>query len=92
MNMKPTDFTPLALAASLLSGAFLLNIHPAAAQNSPAPSTTATRPATTPTGQTSIPNASPPATTTQTTGEVSRDPAIKKMNEDEKHKIDTEGK
>jgi hypothetical protein len=92
MNVKPKDFTPLALAASLLSGAFLLMIHPAAAQNSAAPGTTATRPASTPTGQTSVPNASPPATTTQTTGEVSRDPAIKKMNEDEKRKIDTEGK
>jgi hypothetical protein len=92
MNMKPTGFIPLALAASLLSGAFLLNIHPAEAHNNSAPSITATRPAKTPTGQTSIPNASPPATTTLTTGEVSRDPTIKKMNEDEKHKIDTEGK
>jgi hypothetical protein len=52
MNMKPTTLTPLALAASLLSGAFLLNIHPAEAQNDSAPSTTATRPAKTPTGQT----------------------------------------
>jgi hypothetical protein len=91
MNTKPTGFTPLALAASLLSGAFLLAVHPATAQNS-APPTTATRPATTPAGQTSMPNASPPATATQTTGEVSRDPAIKKMNEDEKRKVDTEGK
>lgn len=92
MNMKPTALTTLVLAASLLSGAFLLSIHPAGAQNRSAPSATATRPAKTPTGQTSIPNTSSPATTTQTTGEVSRDPAIKKMNEDEKHKIDTEGK
>jgi len=92
MNRKSTALTPLALAASLLSGAFLLNIYPAEAQTNSAPSTTATRPATAPTGQTSTPNASPPATTTQTTGEVSRDPTIKKMNEDEKHKIDTEGK
>ena len=94
MNIKPAVLTPLtlALAASLLSGAFLLNIHPAEAQNNSAPSATATRPATAPAGQTSLPNASPPATTTQTTGEVSRDPTIKKMNEDEKRKIDTEGK
>lgn len=92
MKIRPTAFTPLALAAFLLSGAFLLSIYPAEAQNTSAPSTTATRPAATPTGQTSIPNASPPATTTVTTGEVSRDPTIKKMNEDEKHKIDTEGK
>jgi len=92
MKMNPTAFTPLALAASLLSGAFLLSLRPAEAQNNSAPSTTATRPAKTPTGQTSIPNASPPATTTQTTGEVSRDPTIKKMNEEEKHKVETEGK
>jgi hypothetical protein len=45
-----------------------------------------------PTGQTSIPNNNPPATATQTTGEVSRDPVIKKMNEDEKRKVETEGK
>ena len=92
MNVKPTTIPHLALAASLLSGAFLLNIHSAAAQTSSAPSTTANRPATTPTGQTSIPNAAPPATTSQTTGEVSRDPTIKKMNDDEKKKIETEGK
>jgi hypothetical protein len=92
MKMKLTALKPLALAASLLSGAFLLSIHPAGAQNSSPPSATATRPATTPTGQTSIPNTSSPATTTQTTGEVSRDPGIKKMNEDEKHKLETEGK
>jgi hypothetical protein len=92
MKMKLTAFKPLALAASLLSSAFLLSLHPAGAQNGSPPSATATRPAKTPAGQTSIPNTSPPATTTQTTGEVSRDPGIKKMNEDEKHKLEIEGK
>jgi hypothetical protein len=99
MNTKPTitrtitrTITPLALAAFLLSGAVFLNAHQAMAQNSAAPSTTATRPAAVPTGQTSIPNNSPPPTATQTTGEVSRDPAVKKMNEDEKRKVETEGK
>jgi hypothetical protein len=76
----------------MLAGVFFLNLHPASAQSSAAPNTTATRPATTPTGQTSVPNNSPPATTSQTTGEVSRDPAVKKMNEDAKRKIETEGK
>jgi hypothetical protein len=33
-----------------------------------------------------------PATTTQTTGEASRDPMVKKMNEDEKAKVETKGK
>jgi hypothetical protein len=86
--MKPNA---TALAVSLLSSVVLLNAQAATAQTSP-PSATATRPATTPPGQTSMPNESPPATTTQTTGEASRDPVVKKMNEDEKQKVDTKGK
>ena len=91
--MKPSS---TALAVSLLSSVLLFNAQAATAQTtSPTtspPSTTATRPATTPPGQTSIPNESSPATTTQTTGEASRDPMVKKMNEDEKQKVDTKGK
>jgi hypothetical protein len=87
--MKPNS---TALAVSLLSSALLLNAQAATAQTNSPPSATATRPATTPPGQTSIPNQSPPATTTQTTGEASRDPVVKKMNEDEKRKVDTKGK
>ena len=81
-----------ALAASLLSSVLLLNAQAATAQTTSPPGTTATRPATTPPGQSSLPSQSPPATITQTTGEVSRDPVIKKMNEDEKQKVDTKGK
>ena len=81
-----------ALAVSLLSSVLLLNAPAATAQTASPPSATATRPATTPPGQTSLPNDAPPATTTQTTGEVSRDPVVKKMNEDEKQKVDTKGK
>jgi hypothetical protein len=44
------------------------------------------------TEQTSIPNAAPAATTTQTTGQSNQGPTVKKMNEDEKKKIETEGK
>jgi hypothetical protein len=69
----------------------VLIVGSAIAQTS-TPSATATRPATTPAGQTSLPNEAPPATTTQTTGEVSRDPVVKKMNEEEKHKFETKGK
>jgi hypothetical protein len=69
-----------------------LNAQAATAQTTSPPSTTATRPATTPPGQTSIPNESPPATAAQTTGEASRDPMVKRMNEDEKQKVDTKGK
>jgi len=79
------------LGASLMTSAFLQNSLATAQTNSP-PSATATRPATTPSGQTSMPSGGPRATTTQTTGEVPRDPVVKKMNEEEKQKVNTEGK
>jgi hypothetical protein len=63
----------------------------AVAQTNP-PNTTATGPTKTGPEQTSIPNASPPATTTQTTGATNQDPKVKKMNEDEKKKVEKEGK
>jgi hypothetical protein len=78
--------------AALVSSVLLVNVQEAAAQANPPPSATATRPATTPPAQTSAPNAGPPATTTQTTGEANPDPTVKKMNEDEKQKVDTKGK
>jgi hypothetical protein len=81
----------IALGTLLVTSVFLYNASVTAQTNSP-PSATATRPATTPSGQTSIPAEGPPATTTQTTGEVTRDPVVKKMNEDEKQKVNTEGK
>jgi hypothetical protein len=87
--MKPNA---TAIAVSLLTGVVLLNAQAATAQTSPPPGATATRPATAPPGQTSMPNESPPATTTQTTGEASRDSVVKKMNEDEKQKVETKGK
>jgi hypothetical protein len=80
------------LAAVLLSGVLLFDVQATNAQTNASPGTTATRPAKTPPDQTSIPGNGPPATTTQTTGEASRDPTIKKMNEDEKSKVDTKGK
>ena len=86
--MKPN---PTALAVSLLAGALLLNAQAASAQANPPPAT-ATRPAKNPAEQSSMPSNAPPATTTQTTGEASRDPVVKKMNEDEKAKVETKGK
>ena len=80
-----------ALAVSLLSGALLLNVQAASAQANPPPAT-ATRPAKDPANQSSMPSSAPPATTTQTTGEASRDPMVKKMNEDEKAKVESKGK
>jgi len=83
----------MTLAVSLLSSVILLNLGAAAqAQTGSPPGATATRPAKTLPEQTSVPNASPPASTTQTTGQASQDPTIQKMNEDEKQKVDTKGK
>jgi hypothetical protein len=85
--------TKAATLAALVSIALLSNVQEVAAQtNPPPPSATATRPAKTPPEQTSVPNASPPATTTQTTGESNQDATVKKMNEDEKQKVETKGK
>jgi hypothetical protein len=88
--MDKTLIKPMALAASVLTGALLLGIETASAQTDK-PGTTATRPANTLPDQTSVPNNAPPATTT-TTGTAPRDETIKKMNEDAKRKVDTEGK
>jgi len=76
----------------LLSGVLLFDAQATNAQTSAAPAATATRPAKTLPDQSSVPSSGPPATTTQTTGEASRDPVIKKMNEDEKSKVDSKGK
>ena len=78
--------------AALLSSVLVLNSQQAVAQANPPPDTTATRPAKTPPAQTSLPSDAAPATTTQTTGATNQDATIKKMNEDEKQKVDTKGK
>jgi hypothetical protein len=86
MNTKVTTL------AVLVASVLVSNVQEVAAQTNPPPSATATRPATTTPGQTSVPNASPPATTTQTTGESNQNATVKKMNEDEKQKVDKTGK
>ena len=80
------------LAAAMLSGVLLFDAGAANAQTGTSPGTTATRPAKTLPDQTSVPSSGPPATATQTTGEASRDPTIKQMNETEKAKVDSKGK
>ena len=85
MNTKVTTL------AALVSSVLLWNVQEVAAQANPPPAT-ATRPAKTPPEQTSVPNTGPPATTTQTTGDSNQDATVKKMNEDEKQKVDTKGK
>ena len=83
--------TRVTTLAVLISSVLLSNVQEVGAQTNP-PAATATRPAATPQGQTSVPNDSPPATRTQTTGESNQNPTVKKMNEDEKKKVDTTGK
>ena len=82
----------MTLAASLLSSVFLISSLPAQAQTGTTPAATATRPASAPPEQKSLPNNAPPAGTMQTTGEASHDPVVNKMNDDEKRKVETEGK
>ena len=78
--------------ALLLPGVLLLSMQAVNAQSSSPPPATATRPAENTPGQTSVPNDSPPATRTQTTGQTNPDPTVKKMNEDAKRKTEREGK
>jgi hypothetical protein len=92
MNDTSEALKPVMLSALLLSSAILFGMQTATAQTNASPNATASRPAKAPTEQTSEPNAAPPATRTQTTGEDNRDATIRKMNEDEKQKVDTTGK
>jgi hypothetical protein len=80
------------LAATLIAGVFVFGAQTALAQTTSPPGATATRPARVLPDQTSVPGNGPPSTTGQATGETSRDPTIKKMNDDEKQKVDTKGK
>ncbi|KJC58413.1 hypothetical protein UP10_26125 [Bradyrhizobium sp. LTSPM299] len=80
------------LAATMVAGVFLFSAQAVFAQSNSPPSATATRPARVLPDQTSVPGNGPPSTTGQATGETSRDPTIKKMNDDEKQKVDTKGK
>ena len=70
-----------------------LSFYPQAAMaDDAAPKATATRPAQDRPGQTSSPNAAPPATTTHTTGSTKQDPQTKQMNKKALQKIEKEGK
>ena len=88
--MKPTTSDARGIATG---GRLSFRASQAAnAQTNSPPAATATRPAKHPQEQSSIPSNAPPATTTQTTGEASRDPMVKQMNEKEKGKVESEGK
>jgi hypothetical protein len=93
MKHAPNALKPGALRLKTLALSSVLSVlllpQQVNAQTSPPPAT-ATRPGTP--EQTSVPNQAPPASRTQITGEESHDPMIKKMNEDEKRKVEKEGK
>jgi hypothetical protein len=89
MNPIHKDLSGSLFIATLAS-VLLVNADAASAQSNSPPPATATRPAQP--EQTSIPNNAPPATRTQTTGEANHDATIRKMNEDEKQKVNREGK
>ncbi|WP_424631839.1 hypothetical protein [Bradyrhizobium sp. SYSU BS000235] len=84
--------TARSIQLALLSGCLLFGAASTVAQTSPAPNTTATRPADTPPGQTSAPNASPPTNIKKPTGSTDQDETVKRMNEEEKRKVDSKGK
>jgi hypothetical protein len=90
MRTHPIQFRTL--AATAVAGGLVFCVQAALAQGNSPPPATATRPARTLPGQTSVPSNGPPSTASQTTGEASRDPTIKKMNDDEKRKVDSKGK
>ena len=85
-------YTKVTTLAAFVASLLIWNVQEVAAQTNSPPSATATRPAKTPPEQTSVPNNSPPATRTRTTGDSNKDATVKKMNEDEKQKVDTKGK
>jgi len=82
-------YTTVTTLAALVASVLVSSAQGVAAQANPPPNATATRPAKTPPEQTSVPNTSPPATTTQTIGESNQKATVKKMNEDEKQKVET---
>jgi hypothetical protein len=89
-NMPPTNMKNTVIPKS--GGEQTPATTPTTAAEANKPGATATRPSKTGPEQTSIPNANPPATVGQTTGATDQEPKVKAMNEEEKNKIEKEGK
>lgn len=90
LNMPPTNMKNTVIPKS--GGEQTPANTPTTAAQASRPDATATRPAKEGPRQISVPNAAAPATTTQTTGATNQEPKIKAMNEEEKIKIEKEGK
>src|ERR1039457_6149681 len=88
-NMPPTNMKNTVIPKS--GGEQTPATTPTTAAEANRPDTTATRPAKAGPEQTSIPNASPPVTATQTSGAANQDPKVTEMNAEEKKKIEKEG-
>jgi hypothetical protein len=79
-------------AAGVTLFCLCLQVGIASADDMSPPSATANRPAKETTGQSSLPSTAPPATVSQPTGSNDQDATTKKMNEEAKKKLETEGK
>ena len=79
---------PAAIALSCLC----FHAGSALADDTSPPKATATRPAKDRPGQTSLPSNAPPATRIQPTESTDQSPTVKQMNEEEKKKLEIEGK
>jgi hypothetical protein len=89
-DMPPTNMPNTVIPKS--GGTQTPATTPTKAGETTPPDATASRPAKNGPEQTSIPNTAPPATAAQTTGATNQEPKVKEMNEDEKKKIEKEGK
>jgi hypothetical protein len=97
--MRKTTKASLAAASALLSlpaGAASACGFQRSAEASPemqvAQAGDAARPARGPQSETSVSTGAPPASTSQTTGATNQPPVVKQMNEEEKQKVEKEGK
>jgi hypothetical protein len=89
-NIPPTNMKNTVIPKS--GGEQTPATTPTTAAEANKPDATATRPSKAGPEQTSIPNANPPVTAGQTTGATNQEPKVKAMNEEEKKKIEKEGK
>ena len=94
MQMKANAVAGLALL-SFTAGAYACGGQRSADAYAPvhlAQASDAARPARGPQEQTSVTTAAPPASTAQPTGATNQPPAVKQMNEEERKKVEKEGK
>jgi hypothetical protein len=82
----------LSLQAGAASACGFQRSAEASSQRQLAQAGDAARPGRGPQSESSVPTPAPPASTTQTTGATNQPPVVKQMNEEEKQKVEKEGK